>query len=92
MKYKKAAFLVVLFAGLTSCATIDADFQLADGRWAHVKARRLFTSVDVLVRDETNKVTIQYGAQSEADKLQQLLTTLGPLLAALRVAGGVPVP
>ena len=92
MIHRTVMILALLLSTLTSCATIDADFQLADGRWAHVKARRLFTSVDVVFRDDVNKLTVQYGAQSEADKLQQLLTALGPLLAAARLAGGVPVP
>jgi hypothetical protein len=84
--------LLILLMSLVGCATIDARFQLADGRWAEVKARRLFVSVDVVVVDGKNDIRIQYGAQSEADKLQQLLTTLGPLLAAARTVSGVPIP
>ena len=69
---------------------IDADFQLADGRVAHVHARRFLVSTDVTVRDGEHKVVIQYGAQSETDKLKDLLSMLGPLLTSLAAAGVVP--
>ena len=90
----KTLLMILSVLWIGGCATVKATRTASDGTAVTVEYRRFFTSYNAKVEDPKTGLNIQVGAETETQKLTDLIKTLAPLIASGAVGalsgGGVP--
>ena len=83
-------FCVVLLVVSTSCSRVTGRAG-PDGKLTEVSYWQFMRSYDLHIKQEEKGLEVQVGAESETQKLKDLLEVIGPLIGAASAAklGGI---